>query len=193
MEMKVLGSWIQNDGGIDTCFTEAVGKAWKAFFANCAGAKAEKLPIALKLALVGRAALPILGFKWTRWPFTVSKAQELDAVQRRMYTIILRLRPAPDQTIASFVRFRGRKVADLQRTRGPWSKMWAHAIWSWDSHLKRGRNASTRAAMVAAMRPPEELAERRAAFGSPLTRSAPGFIRRRWFESILVADEWSKQ
>ena len=191
-EMKVLGSWIQHDGGIDTCFDEALGKAWRAFFANCAGANVERIPLSHKMTLIQRSVVPILRFKWSRWPFTIWRAQQMDAMQRRMYTIIMRLRRAVGQTVQSFVRSRGRKAADLQRSQGAWSKSWAHAILSWASHLERDRNSATWAAILASIRSPQELAERRAAFASPFTRSVPGYIRRRWFESISIADEWLK-
>ena len=192
MEMKVLGSRIQSDGGIDTCFDEALGKAWRAFFANCAGANVDRFALSYKMTLIQRSVVPVLRFKWSRWPFTISRARQLDAMQRRMYSIVMRLRPEAGQTAQSFVRWRGRKAADLQRRQGAWSKSWAHAVLSWASHLERDRNSTTWAAMVSSIRSPQELAERRAAFGSPFTRSAPGFICRRWFESLSVADEWSK-
>ena len=187
-QMKVLGTWVQNDGGIETCFAEALTSIWRAFFANCAGANVHGLPLRRKLDMVQRAVSPILRFKWTRWPFVAYRAGHLDSVQRKMFSIILGLRPGVGETMQQFVRRRGRSVGELQRQQGPWSTQWARAIVAWSEHLYRDRNANTWAAMVAKHRTPEELAERRAFFSQrPCTRSSGGYIKKRWFESVFDA------
>ena len=192
--MKVLGHWLQRDGGVDQCFNDTLKCIWKAFFANCAGAELSRLPFKARISLLLRSVVPILRFKWTRWPFTISKALHLDAIQRRMIGILLRLERRRDEPIDAYVRRRGRKAGDLQRTMGSWSNGWALAISNWADHLDRPRNAATWPAKLAALRSPEELVERRAAnFGRPRTRSASGFVRKRWFESVPDARAWLRQ
>ena len=111
-----------------------------------------------------------------------------------MIGILLRLERRRDEPIDAYVRRRGRKAGDLQRTMGSWSNGWALAISNWADHLDRPRNAATWLARLAALRSLEELVERRAAnFGRPRTRSASGFVRKRWFESVPDARAWLRQ
>ena len=147
-----------------------------------------KMPLSARLAVLSRAVVPVLRFRWSRWPFTISRAQLLDGIQRRMLSIILGIRPQPDETPERFVRRRGSSISALQKKMGCWGKRWASAIVSWAEHLERPRNRETWAARVSAIRPLSELEERRQVFGRrPHTRVGSGFIRRRWFESVAIA------
>ena len=190
--MKVLGHWIENDGAVDLCFRNTIQSAWKAFYANCIGIKTDQLPLKSKLAMVSRAVTPILRFKWTRWPFTYGRAEQLDALQRRMYGMMMRVQRHIDEPIGTFVRRRGRQTSSIQRSHGSWSKQWALALVGWSDHLGRPRNSATWPAMLAKLRSPLELAERRAAHGRPQTRNASGYVCRRWYESVSIACDWTK-
>ena len=112
-QMKVLGAWIQSDGGIDTCFAQALKSIWGAFFANCAGANCSALPLRARLGMLHRCVTPILRFRWTRWPFVNYRAQHLDAIQRKMYSIMLRVKMRDGETMQTYVCRRGRQVAGL--------------------------------------------------------------------------------
>ena len=191
-QMKVLGHWLESDGGIRVCFDEAVKNAWTSFYANCAGLGHSKLSVNTRLTMLSRAVTPVLRFRWTRWPFTASRALQLDAMQRRMYGIVLRLERYAYEDIDAFVRRRGRRCAELQKQRGAWSIEWANGIIGWSAHLSRQRNAATWAAMVSSLRTPAELAERRAAHGRPGTRVTGGYMCRRWFESVSDALLWAQ-
>ena len=192
-QMKVLGTWIQNDGGIDTCFAHAEKSIWGAFSANCAGANCSRLPMRARLGMLHRCVTPILRFKWTRWPFVIYRAQHLDSIQRRMYSMMLRIKMEVGETTQAYVRRRGRQVAGLQRQQGSWSKQWAQAVVSWSEHLARERNSATWAAKLSMCRTPEELAERRTFFDRrPRTRAVAGYVRKRWFESVTDAIVWEK-
>ena len=106
---------------------------------------------------------------------------------------MLRVKMRDGETMQTYVCRRGRQVAGLQRQQGPWSEMWARAVVAWSEHLHRERNSSTWAAMVSKYRTPEELAERRAFFDKrPRTRAVGGYVRKRWFESVIDASEWTK-
>ena len=129
--MRVLGHWLQNDGSIQLHFDEALQNAWNSFYANCAGVESSKLTLKTRLLMISRAVTPVLRFKWARWPFTTSRALQLDAVQRRMFGILLRLQRCPGQEIDAYVRRRGRCTADLQRQHGSWSAAWAKSVGGW--------------------------------------------------------------
>ena len=149
------------------------------------------MPVKARLALLTRSVHPILGFRWARWPFTVSRADLLDSVQKRMVGIILGIRMLPDEAFEAFYRRRGNETAALVKKFGCWSRMWANALIGWADHLERDRNAHTWAAKLSKVRPLEELPLRRTHFGRPQTGASSGFIRRRWWESLEPARSFS--
>ena len=160
---------------------------WRAFYSNCAGRDVQRLSCKLRFTLLSRAVLPILRCRWTRWPFTVSRALALDGIQRRMVSIVLDVRMLAGESPAEFGHRRTGFISSVLRDTGRWSKMWAAALLGWAEHLGRARNAQTWAAKLADLRTPDELAHRRAHFGRPDTRVGSGWIKRRWWESLPIA------
>ena len=191
--MAVLGHYLQSDGGIDTCYAHTVRKMWGAFFANCVRGDAKRLPLQRRVQLLQRAVIPVLRFRWTRWPFGVSRANQLDTLQKQMLKILLGMRYETGESVAGFFIRRGREVAALQRSVGKWSDGWARAVVGWHAHISRERNSGAWPALVKDIRQPSELSERRRWNGSPATRRLSGFIRLRWYESIDVARSWLAQ
>ena len=114
-----------------------------------------------KLRLLKRATKPVLIFRLARWSFQVTRAKQLDNVQRRMLCIIMDRRLADGQDLVSFTRRRSRAVTRLQAKMGKWSQVWGTSVMSWDEHLKRPLNSKTWAAQLAAVRAPQELQQRR--------------------------------
>ena len=187
-QMRVLGHYLQHDGSTVSCFQHCVNSMWRAFFQNCAGRAASKLSVRSRCRLLNKAVLPILRFHCTRWPFSITRAAELDRIQRRMLSIILGCRPLPDEPIETFVRRRGREAGNFQRNIGCWSIIWASAVVKWSQHLRRRRNDRTWAAMLACVMDPDILLQRRSDFsGRPRTRASPGFIFKRWWEAVRDA------
>ena len=111
----------------------------------------------------------------------------MDATQRRMIAIVLNLRKDPDDTPEVYARRRGRLAAKTQTEMGIWSHKWANCIVNWDEHLHGPRNASSWACKLLTLMPPEELARRRADTGRPQCRAQAGWVCRRWYESIVFA------
>ena len=166
-------------------------KLLEGFFMNCGCKDAKKLPVPAKLALLKRAVFPVLKFRWTRWPFRISYAEQLDNVQRQMLGIISGVTPSCDETVEQYIRRRAGESRRLQRQMGSWSDGWAQAICNWDAHLGRPQNCLTWAEMLRHVMSPGDLAWRRVHnFNRPATRSQSGFIQRRWFESVPIAASW---
>ena len=183
---NALGHILTADGAITKCYEQAVRAAWRSFWANVGAACLKRYSVKMKLARLDKFVLPIFRYRWTRWPYQVTMAAQLDALQRRMIGIVLSLRKLTDETPECFVRRRGRASAHVQRTTGQWSKKWA-AVVSWHEHVHRPRNNKAWIAGILHIRTPQELAFRRASTGRPQCRSLPGFIRHRWFESVEAA------
>ena len=172
------------------CFQATLRSLWRSFFANAGAASEKKLPSRCKLALLERATKPVLSFRVTRWPFLVTRARQLDTIQRKMLGILLDLHPGPDQSAVDFIRHRAREAGRLQRQCGSWSKLWAASVMSWNDHLQREHNNATWPAQLSRLRTPQELQVRRLQLGGrPQTRAQSGWIKIRWFESIQAAQQ----
>ena len=52
--MKVLGHYVEHDGGTDICFDNTLGQCWKAFFGNCVSKHSGRMPVKARLGLVAR-------------------------------------------------------------------------------------------------------------------------------------------
>ena len=161
---------------------------WGAFWANASAAGTMKLPVQLRLKLLLRAVVPILDFKYSRWPPQRQIANELNAVQRKMVAILLRLTPTDGETREQFVRRRGRAARQLCLQCGIWSLRWFRRALAWDSHIRRERNDFTWAAKIVDFRAADYLSQRRAFHnGRTATRSQPGYVSRRWHDGIALA------
>jgi len=206
-QMDVLGHCLQNDCGIEACFQRAFQNAWKAFFANCCSRDAARFPVSARINLIKRSVEPVLRFRWTRWPFRKDHANKLDSMQRKMLCIISGIKPNGVESAEAFIHRRGRSVARLQRSIGSWGNAWAKALLLWDEPLQKIENRHLWPAAVRrfldpgnfdswpsklrGLLPPSQLALRRTFNnGRPSTRNTPGFIQRRWSESLEVATDW---
>ena len=182
--MLVLGHILQNDGGVEECFQATIHKAWKAFFTTCGNSLLAKLPIKTRLQSMQRTVTPVIEFRCSRWPFTLTLARRLDAVQRKMIAIILNVHMLSTETPESFVKCCGRLAASHQRQIGSWSRRWAKRVCDWNDHIRRDRNAACWSHMLLTVRSPDELAQRRQVHGRPQTRRFPGWCHARWTESV---------
>ena len=90
--MLALGHVLSADGSVTDCVDSTMRKMWGAFFANCCCVDAKRMPITRRIQLLRRAAEPVLRFRWTRWPFTSTRAKMIDRIQRQMISIIIGLR-----------------------------------------------------------------------------------------------------
>ena len=130
-------------------------------------------------------------FSLAMWPFRKDHASRLDSIQKQMLTIISGLKLTEGESVEEFMWNRGRNVAAAQKDMGKWSVRWATALLSWDAHLSRERNFHSWASMLKTVMPLAELDDRRIHnHGRPCTRAYPGFIQRRWFESLGIAEHF---
>ena len=131
---------------------------------------------------------PIVLYRATRWPFTLSTAQHLDRVQRRMIRLALRIKFLTTETQEGYARRAARVVANIQRERGPWSVLWSEKVITWSAHILRNRHGCSWGANILDVRSTTEVATRRALNGNrPQTRLVPGFCPRRWTDGVSAA------
>jgi hypothetical protein len=208
-QMKVLGHVVAHDGSIRPCWEEGKKALWRSFWRNSGCRKARAIGTSERLDLLARATLPALSFRVSRWPPQKQIGLELDAVQRRMIAVCLKIRLQRHETLAAYVRRRNREISAVTRKCGEWSRMWWSRAAKWDDHLHR--HPESPASIIASCHGPNWLLSLRAVWatistnnprawsvtaGRTDTRVCAGRPQPRWRESIsafgveLDADAW---
>ena len=86
-----LGDITEHDGCTDADWRHAKTAMWKAFYANCAPRRAQRLALPSRLRLLHRVVLPGLDYRCTRWPIIQHRMYDLRRVQRNMTAIVMRV------------------------------------------------------------------------------------------------------
>ena len=129
--------------------------------------------------------LPILSYRWVRWPYTKSLAKRIDILQRKMICIILGVRKLPHESPDAFRRRRGKMAAQTQRKAGLWSNVWGVRQEGWALHVKRNTANASWVAKCSLFMTVHDLQWRRACFsGRPHVRQCSGYICTRWYEGL---------
>ena len=169
---------------------------WKSFWANPGSKHAHRLAPGQRLKLLGKAVVPQLDCRCTRWPPQRTIAGELDAMQRRMTATAMRIPMHPGEGAPEYVRRRGRAAARQCKLAGNWSRRWFKRVVDWHDHLERPRNAHTWPAKTLHHRDREWLMRRRASLlsenrssgsctaGRTNTRAFPGCVHMRWDDGV---------
>ena len=115
---------------------------------------------------------------------------ELDALQRKMFATLLRIRPLPHETFKQFAQRRGRAARKLCSDVGLWSRRWFQRVLNWDAHIRRRHNRWTWSGQLVDYKAEAYLIERRAFnHGRTATRTCSGFPCRRWHDGVAFAKE----
>ena len=137
---KCLGHILSNDASIRPCFKATRRGMWKAFWANCGHSSFRAAPVQVKLDLLNRSCAPLLSYRCSRWPPQRRVAQELDQLQGKMVSILLRMPRRPGEAINEYCRRRNREAAKKCKKVGLWSLHWFKRAVAWDRHIQRGHN-----------------------------------------------------
>ena len=113
---------------------------WKSFWANPGSKDACALSTNQRMSLLAKAVAPQLDYPCSRWPPQKVIAQEVDCMQRKMVSTLLKTPRYPDGEAADFIRRRGRLAAGKCREVGQWSHRWFRRALDWNEHLERPRN-----------------------------------------------------
>ena len=198
---NVSGHSICETGSASPCIEETVRAAWRTFWCCVNCKKAQRISSALRVAQLERCVLLVLAFRWSRWPYTTSTAQQLDRLQRRMLQIIFRPRMSASETPEQFRQRTAKFISSVQNSCIKWSIKCALAVCYWATHLLRNTNGGSWAARLLDVRSSSELTFRRSTNGHrPGTRQLPGFTSRRWtdgvqraFDKLLEANQVSSR
>lgn len=197
--MPCLGHLLDHDGSVKSCYQSASRSAWRAFWANPGSHRS--VSIGHRMVLLNRAVLPVLEYRFSRWPLQVKIEKELGTLQRKMVTILHREPMLPSDSWASWARRRAGAVTELIREHGDWCDKWRTRFTKWNNHLNRHEEEVASTLLV--HRGASWLENRRAGFapcstersrpwtryaGRTDTRAIAGFVYQRWqqaFQSVL--------
>lgn len=191
---EALGHTLEFDGSVSLCWRAAKAAMWKSFWGNAAAKGSNGLSLGTRLGLLGRATAPALMFRCSRWPPQKHIKKQLDATQRKMTAILLRVIPFPCESSAEFARRRGRVASKFCNKYGLWGDRWFRRAIAWDDHVRRPRNSECWSAALLRWRGEQFLQGRRVAQGSDTvfagrtaTRSCQLRVQQRWESGINFA------
>ena len=163
---------------------------WGGFWGNAGSARAKLLPQKQRFALIDRAVRPHFEFQCAAWPAQKHYGDRLDALQRKMHGIALRIKKSPVESVQEFNGRRARAVR--LHVRPHWSFIWYNQCDKWAKHLERHPNLWP--ARLFAYRNALWLQTQRFLVGSASilagrtgTRANPGPVQRRWQDGLSFA------
>ena len=174
------------------CWHRTKRSMWGAYWWNCVGPSTRGLSLRDRCCLLNRSVRPVLCFRNTRWPFTLSLAEEQNRLQRRMLSQFLQVERWPLEDCDKYHRRRMRLVSSVARSQGLWGDEHAKRVIAWAEHLTRAMNHSSLASFLYRWHGEEWLHNRRL---DPLvgcsnrlgTRAYNGPVYRRWDETVSDA------
>ena len=193
--VEVLGHLVSSDASPWPCWHKTEKAMWAAFWGNCVGPCTHGLSVQARCKLSGRSVRPGLSFRNTRWPFTRTLADQENRTQRPMLARFVKIERQPCEELPNFCRRKIRSVGKLARHQGLWGTEHAKRIIDWAEHLQRPHNHKSLASQFFRWHDAEWLQRRRVESGvmRPATRATPGFLPKRWDESLQEARAYLQQ
>ena len=132
------GSWtfFDDGGSIKSCSDHAFAAMHKSFFCNFRPGL-QKSSKAVKLRFLRTCVCTVASFRWSRWPFTRTNADKLDALQRRFLYLLFPVRPCSHEPIQDFYTRRHPAASQIASSSGKWSQLWASDLQNWDADVHR--------------------------------------------------------
>ena len=188
--MRVLGHYLDDDGGTRSCSQHAFAAMTKAFFGNLKPGLLKSAKAA-KLRFLSTCVCTIARGRWSRWPFTHTLASRVDALQRKILYSLFPLKPYSHESLQSFYERRHRAAGHLASSAGRWSQLWAADLKNWHAHVDRGHDAHAWSPYLLTWKGHQWLSLQRlwhSAVGESRTNTiiAHGKVYRRWEEGLQV-------
>ena len=186
--MRVLGHFIDEDGGVSTCLSKALVAMHRSFYGNLTPGLKQSSKAA-KFRFLTQSISTIARFRWSRWPYSSTTANKLDSCQRRFLIHLFDINPGRCATVGDFYLRRHQAAERLAATMGKWSAHWVADLRSWASHVQRGHDGQNWSSPILAWRDAEWMQQRRfsqsaAGESRTNTRAIRGGVRKRWQESF---------
>ena len=131
-------------------------------------------------------------YRDTRWPPTSLRQMQIDTIQRKMTSSVMRLQPEPSENPIAYLRRRHRTATSIMKEHGSWSAKHCKRVTDWSAHLNRAQNQNSWAAILLKFRDGEWIDQQRRDHSKgnlslTNTRAAPGFVAMRWHDGVKLA------
>ena len=200
--LPILGHNVSNNGCPRRAWRLVQAGAWRIFYAKLLTDRIKSLSAWTVVSLMDVHILPLLRFCWPNWPFSVTIASEIDAMQNRMLGMSMRIAPWTDEDIPTYFKRRAKMASWFTNSQGKWSCRWAEGTISFDKHCQRNHNGKCWRNALAEMWTADLLAAERARFaarfnihakswtsmsGRTATRHAAGHVTTRMHDALVTA------
>jgi hypothetical protein len=122
--MPALGHTLSEDGSVRACWKATKSCMWRSFFANIHTKRARCLQATSRLQLLQRSVLHIFLFRAVRWPPQKTIALEVDALQRSMVAMSMRVPRGAGEPVDQYCRRRAIAAGVVVRRGKTWSQLW---------------------------------------------------------------------
>ena len=193
--MRLLGHWLDDDGGTDTCMANTIATICATFWANrrrhllsaSSGAKDR---------FMSGTLLGVARTRWARWAFTAAGAKRLDSVQRQLIKMLYPTARLATDTDQAFFSRRNGEAARRARRLGTWSTLWAKDIVKWSRHVDRCHDETAWSKPLLRFHPTSWLDQQRSRFSGWMesrtrTRCRSAGVRLRWSQGLASAQQHS--
>lgn len=134
--MRTLGHYLDDDDSVKSCAQHAIAGMTRVFYGNLSPGLLKSSEVA-KMKFLKTCLCSIPRCRWSRWPFTQTLANKLDACQRRFLYSLFPVKLFCDEMLPAFYARRHRTASHLACATGRWSDLWARDVCKWHSHVQR--------------------------------------------------------
>ena len=155
-----------------------------------------------RLRQIDRLLVPIVAYRWSRWPYHEKRARQLDKLQRDLIKLCMRRRKCKEQTKDEFHLQVMQEASRRARETGKWSERLARDVLKWHEHCSRG-HSNAWSHKVSEWRGEQWMQARRQYLDRELkehgtryttnTRATRVVPRTRWEEGVAKAEEKLKK
>ena len=140
--IKSLGHYIDDDAGIQSCFSHCRAAMWRCFFGS-RSAGLQAAGVKAKMRFLSSIVATIPSFRWARWPLQDTYRAKLDSIQRHMIGILMAWRPTPQEDFEAFRHRRHRLSSSLAAKHGKWGSNWLKKVKDWGDHVHRNHDSTS--------------------------------------------------
>ena len=155
-----------------------------------------------RLRQIDRLLVPMVAYRWSRWPYYEKRARQLDKLQRDLIKLCMKEKKHKEQTKDEFHVQVMQEASRRAKEAGKWSEKWAADVIKWHEHCSRG-HGNAWSHQVSEWRSEQWMQARRQYFDRELkehgtryttnTRATRVVPRTRWEEGVLKAKEKLKR
>ena len=190
--MRCLGHHLAGNSSISVDMSETVRGIWAAYWRNC-GRGLQRASETAQANFMRASLRSIAAFRWSRWPWQKTYAQQLDGLQRHIIGCMRPLSPLPGEDAPTYFKRKHLASTCVADRWGKWSTQWAKSVTTWDAHIGRAHDTKNWTLPLTQFHGEGWLNRQRFEnsqrnqWGRTRTRTSAGRPATRWHEGVLAA------